>query len=145
MLARVLALAIGMAATPAWARVIASSETGVVFADTNCRFTSGNPSHSVSISLGDFDYLEAKVDLIYTCVTHDGRRWTRHGGDIVQFLTPQFNWETQDWEVNGTWVAHRVDDWQIELNPNLKLSLMLERQDVAITFHVNFETIPATP
>lgn len=145
MLARIFVIALSVMAMPAFARVVAESETGFVFGDPNCRLVSFGGAKLGKIAPDYFDYLTAVVTVKFTCVTHDGRRWVRQAADRVEFLTPEFNWESQAWETNGTWLAEKIDDLNIGLNPELDLFVWTDPRVEGIAFKVQFKTRPAIP
>lgn len=118
--------------------VVVESETGMLFGDPYCRIVSYDGVNSVQVRPGFFDYLEATVTLNYTCVTHEGQRWHFQGTDLVNFLTPEFNWETQAWDVGNTWFVRRLGELQLELNPALELHIWTDPRQEGIAFRVQY-------
>jgi len=130
--------------SPPRARIVAESDTGVVFGDLNCRLTKIDSVDSVKFSADPFDYLAARVTVKYTCVMRDGRKWSRIGSDSMIFPTLEFNWETQRWETGGTWIAERSAAWFVALNERLEHNVWLAADpDGSIAIKVQFKPKPA--
>jgi hypothetical protein len=122
------------------ARVVAESDTGIVFGNLNCKAID-HKIVSTRIAKDVFDYLEASVAIDIECVGRRGLHWIIEGADRVIFPTLTFDWETQSWLIGDTTIA-TLENHQVVVNDELDMEVWSNREETHVSFKVQFKTKP---
>lgn len=116
-------------------RLVAESETGVVYGDLDCDiFYYDVDVNSVRFESDPFLYLHGSLAVDARCADRDGIIRRVSGRDRMWFPTLRFDRLSQSWRSGNIEVAYRRPGNRVELSPNIDI----RKWDFADETHIAF-------